>query len=234
MTPVPHVEPAALAEMIEPAQCALLVIDVQEDFASPLGAVARAGADMSGVAPALDKIEALVDAARRAGVSVAFARVVTTAESDSEALKLLHARKSDPPEALALCREGEAGAGYYRVAPRPGDIEVEKRLYNAFHGTSLESDLRASGVETLVVAGFATHCCVDATCRDAFHRDFNVFVVSDATDSYSPDAHWSTLRALRASCALVVATDAVLSAWAPERLLPPESEVADPVRHPMA
>jgi nicotinamidase-related amidase len=213
MTPVPHVEAAALAEMIEPAQCALLVIDVQEDFASPEGAVARAGAVMSGVAPALDKIEALVDAARRAGAPVAFARVVTTPESDSKALKLLHARKVEPPEALALCRKGEPGAAYYRVTPRPGDIEVEKRLYNAFHGTSLEADLRARGVETLVVAGLATHCCVDATCRDAFHRDFNVFVVSDATDSYSADAHWSTLRALRESCALIVGTEAVLSAW---------------------
>ncbi|HTX51444.1 MAG TPA: isochorismatase family cysteine hydrolase [Caulobacteraceae bacterium] len=213
MTPVPHVEPAALAEMIEPAQCALLVIDVQEDFAGPQGAMARAGADMSGVAPALDKIEALVAAARGARATVAFARVVTTPDSDSKALKLLHARKGEPGQALALCRSGEPGAGYHRVAPRPGDIEVEKRLYNAFHGTSLEADLRSRGIDALVVVGFATHCCVDATCRDAFHRDFNVFVVSDATDSYSADAHWATLRALRASCALIVSTDAVLSAW---------------------
>jgi nicotinamidase-related amidase len=230
MTPVPHVEPAALLGMIEPAQCALLVIDVQEDFASPHGAVARAGADMSGVAPALDKIEALIAAARRAGVTVAFARVVTTAKSDSKALKLLHARKGEPPEALALCREGKPGAAFYRVAPIPGEIEVEKRLYNAFHETSLEADLRARGIETLVAVGFATHCCVDATCRGAFHRDFNVFVVSDATDSYSADAHWATLRALRESCALIVETDAVRSAWKdhterlpPVSLSPPQS-----------
>lgn len=213
MTPVPHVESTALAGMIEPAQCALLVVDVQEDFASPDGAVARAGADMSGVAPALDNIEALIEAARRAGAVVAFARVVTTAESDSKALKLLHLRKGEPPEALSLCREAAPGADYFRVAPRAGDVEVEKRLYNAFHATSLEAELRARGVETIIAVGFATHCCVDATCRDAFHRDFNVFVVSDATDSYSADAHWATLRALRESCALVVATEAVLAAW---------------------
>ena len=215
MSRIPHVEPAALAEMIEPAQCALLVIDVQEDFAGPQGAMARAGADMSGVAPALDKIEALIDAARRAGMTLAFARVATTPQSDSKALKLLHARKGEPPAALALCRTGEPGAAYYRVAPRPGDLEVEKRLYNAFHDTALEADLRARGVETLVVAGFATHCCVDATCRDAFHRGFDVFVISDATAAYAADTHWATLAALRESCALIVDTKSAL--WAPGR-----------------
>jgi nicotinamidase-related amidase len=213
MPPVPHVEAAALAGMISPRECALLVIDVQADFAAPDGAMARAGADMSGVAPALDRIEALIAAARAAGAAVAFARVVTRPGEDSKALKLLHERKGEPPGAIGVCRAGAPGAADYRVAPQPGDLLVEKRLYNAFHGTDLEAQLRRRGVETLVVAGFSTHCCVDATVRDAFHRDFNVFVVSDATDSYSTDAHWATLRALRASCALVTDTHAVLTVW---------------------
>jgi nicotinamidase-related amidase len=138
---------------------------------------------------------------------------VTSPDTDSKALKLLHARKGEDAAAIQTCRAGEPGADYYRVRPEPQDIEIEKRLYDAFFETDLEAQLRSRDIETLVVVGFATHCCVDATTRAAFHRDFNVFVVSDATDSYDTKAHWATLAALRANCALIVDTKSVLAAW---------------------
>ena len=214
--PIPYVPLAGLAEMIDRARTALLVVDVQMDFAGADGAMARAGADLSGVGPALDRIEALIAAARGAGVTVAFARVVTRDDTDSTALRTLSARRGEPPDALALCREGEPGSDYHRVQPLPGDIEATKRLFNAFHGTRLEADLRARGVDTLVVVGFTTHCCVDATCRDAFHRDFNVFVVSDATDAYAADLHHGSLVALAETCALITDAGSVLAAWRPQ------------------
>ena len=214
MPQVPLVAPDALAWMIPPSRCALLIIDVQRDFAAPDGAVARAGADMSRTPATLDRIEALVGHARRAGATVAFARVLTTPETDPAALRLLNARKGEAADAIAICREGDAGADYCRVRPIAGEISVSKRLYNAFHGTDLEDQLRQRGVDTLVVVGFSTHCCVDATCRDAFHRDFNVFVVADATDAYDDDAQRATLSALRDSCALIADADAVTAAWA--------------------
>ena len=212
---IPHVAPDALKEMLDPRRSALLVIDVQEDFAGPSGAMARGGADMSGVGPALDRIVALIDAARGAGVQVAFARISTSPQTDSGALRRLNARKGGGKEAMALCREGERGSAYHRVAPHPGDIEATKRLFNAFHGTRLEEDLRARGVYSLVVVGFTTHCCVEATCRDAFHRDFDVFVVSDATDAYDSALHLGALRALRETSALITDAASVIAAWRP-------------------
>jgi nicotinamidase-related amidase len=210
---VPRVEPAALTGMIDPAQTALVVIDVQEDFVGPTGAMARIGVDMSGVAPALDRIVRLIAAARAAGATIAFARVVSSPDTDSTALKLLNARKGRPPQAIAICREDQTGSAYYRVSPQPGDIEAPKRLFNTFHGTSFDAQLRARGVDTLVVVGFTTDCCVDSTCRDAFHRDYNVFVVSDATDAYAADLHVGALKALQKNCALVTDTASVLAAW---------------------
>jgi nicotinamidase-related amidase len=211
---IPHVEASSLPEMIEPAHTALVVIDVQEDFAGPAGAMARIGVDMSGVEPALLRIEALIAAARRVGAAVAFARVVSSAKTDSRALKLLNARKGRPPEAIAICRENQAGGAYHRVSPQPGDIEASKRLFNSFFGTRFDQDLRARGIDTLVVVGFTTDCCVDATCRDGFHRDYNIFVVSDATDAYGQDLHLGALKALQKNCALVTDTNSVLAAWA--------------------
>ncbi len=161
----------------------------------------------------LANIRALIGAARAAGAVVAFARVVTTPATDSAALKRLGARKGEAADSVAICRDGEPGSAYYGLAPKAGDVEVEKRLYDAFHDTDLEAQLRSRGVETLVVAGLTTHCCVDATSRAAFHRGFDVFAVSDAADAYSAASHWAALHALRDSCALIVDTASVLAAW---------------------
>ena len=210
---IPHVDPAALAGMLDPASTALVVIDVQTDFAGPAGAMARIGLDLSRIEPAIDRIEALIAAARSAGATVAFARVVTGEATDPDALKRLNARKGRPPQAIAICRADQPGSGYYRVAPEPGDIEVRKLLFDSFHGTPFEEDLRSKGVQSLVVVGFTTDCCVDATTRSAFHRGFDVFVVSDATDAYDSELHGGALRALQKNCALVVDTWAVLAAW---------------------
>lgn len=210
---VPHVDPAALHPMIEPGRTALVVIDVQRDFVGPDGAMARLGLDLSKIEPAIDRIEALIAKARTAGATVAFARVMSSQSTDSGALRRLNARKGRPPGSIAICREDQAGGDYYRVTPAPGDIEISKRLFNTFHGTDFDAKLKARGIEAIVIVGFTTDCCVDATARDAFHRDYDVFVVSDATDAYADDLHWSALRALQKNVALVTDTAAVLSAW---------------------
>ena len=45
------------------------------------------------------------------------------------------------------------------------------------------------GIDTLVVAGLTTECCIDSSVRDAFERDYHVFVVGDATACYEPGLH---------------------------------------------
>ena len=205
--------PETLAQMIDPSRTALLVIDVQADFVKADGAIGRSGADLSGVPVALANIEALVAAARRAGATLAFARVVTRPEADPPALQRFNTRRGGAPIDIALCRVGDPGCDYVSVRPARGDIEVAKLLYNAFHDTDLDGELRRRGIEALVAVGFSTHCCVDATCRDAFLRGFDVFVVSDATDAYSSEVQRATLKTLTATCALAVETAAVLDAW---------------------
>jgi biuret amidohydrolase len=203
----------ALTAAIESARTALLVIDVQIDFVSSEGAMGSAGVDLSGIAPALARIDSLIGAARSAGTTIVFVRVVTHPDSDSDALKLFMARRGLPPESIAICRDGTPGADYYHVRPQPGDLEIRKPLYSSFVGTRLEEELRGRDIDTLVVVGFTTECCVDCTVRDAFHRNFNVFIVTDACAAYSSDLHYGALNALAANCALLVDCDSVLQAW---------------------
>ena len=214
--PVEAVAPPAesLAQMIDPARTALAVIDIQGDFAAPDGAMGQVGCDFSDVETVIDRAEKLIAVARTAGATVMFARVVTTADTDAPNLKAFYRRKGYSDEAVGICRAGTPGADYYRVAPRPGDIEIQKPLFSSFVGTDLEAQLRARGVDTLVMAGLTTDCCVDCTARDAFHRGFHVFVVQDACSAYGEALHKAALSGLEKNVALLTTTEAVAQAWA--------------------
>lgn len=207
---LPHV--ADLGAMIDPARSALIVVDIQVDFAAAHGVLGRIGLDMSSCETAIDRIEELIAAARTAGATVGFMRVVTRPETDSAAL-LTWMQRRGTPGSEAMCRAEGGGADYYRVAPEPGDIEIQKLKYSSFYGTDLDAQLRARGIDTLVVAGISTDCCVDSTARDAFHHDYNVFVVSDACATFEESLHSGTLHALNEHCALLATTEAVVGAW---------------------
>ena len=203
---------------IAPGRTALVVVDMQTDFASPEGAMGRAGADLSAVPAALAAAQRLADAARAAGVPVVFVGLMTSAEDDSAAWAERMRRQGgdqggDPAEALALCRAGTLGAAFVGPIPLVGEPVVGKLRYSGFFRTDLDAHLQRLGVDTLVIAGVTTDCRVDCTVRDAFHLDYHVFVAADACAAYEPGLHEATLKALALNFAIVVPADAVVAAW---------------------
>lgn len=88
-------------------------------------------------------------------------------------------------------RSGHPGHEFKPEAePQSGESVVVKRVNSAFIGTSLEAELRATGVTALVIAGFITNHCVSTTARMAGNLGFRTIVVSDATatfDRIGPD-----------------------------------------------
>jgi nicotinamidase-related amidase len=202
---------ADFAGMVDPARTALFVIDIQRDFAAPDGFSAKVGSDMSTMEPAIDAIAAIIPAARKAGLKLVFMRVVTRDKTDPKALLRLMERRGRAGGA-ALCRAGTPGADYYRVKPESGDIEIEKIRFDSFIETTLDEQLRAAGIDTLIVTGVSTDCCVDSTARSAFQRDYDVFVVADACAAGTPHLHNGALSALEKNVALLVKSDAVVEA----------------------
>jgi ureidoacrylate peracid hydrolase len=164
------------------------------------------------VGPAVVAAERLTDAARRSGASLVFVGLRTTAESDSPVWAERSRRLGGIPGS-ALCRRGSAGAAFVGPLPAPGEMIVTKTRYSAFHDTDLAARLRAAGIDTVVICGLTTECCVDATARDAYQRDFHVFVASDACAAYEPDLHVAALRGLELNCAILVSSEAVVEAW---------------------
>ena len=204
---------AEFADMIEPSRTALFVVDIQRDFAAPGGFSAKAGGDMSTMEPAIDAILSIIPAARRAGLKLVFMRVITRNETDPAVLLRLMERRGRAGGA-ALCRAGTPGADYYRVAPELGDIQIEKIRFDSFIETTLDDQIRAHGIDSIIVTGVSTDCCVDSTARSAFQRDYDVFVVADACAASSPHLHNGALAALEKNVALLVKAVTVVEALA--------------------
>jgi len=209
----------ALADWIAPARTALLVVDMQVDFAAPEGVLGRTGVDLSTVPAALAAAERLANAARAAGVLVVLVGLSTSPQTDSPAWRERVRRLGgDPDVDMAICRSGQMGSVFVGPQPGPGDWIEAKTRYSPFgHGPRDQGDLaqrlRARGVDTLVVCGLTTECCVDCTVRDAFALDFHVFVAADACAAYEPDLHDGALKALGLSFALITNSQDVVSAW---------------------
>jgi ureidoacrylate peracid hydrolase len=200
-----------LKDWLAPARTALLLIDMQVDFADPQGGLGMSGVDMTAPQAAVKQADALAAAARAASVPCVFVRLVTHEKDETEFLHEWKVRRgSDGPP---LCREGTPGAAFVGPRPLARELVFSKKRYNAFAGTGLDAALRGLGVDTLVVAGVTTECCIDSSVRDAFERDYHVYVVSDATACYEPALHAAALQALKLNCAGVITTTDALSSW---------------------
>jgi len=76
---------------------------------------------------------------------------------------------------------GTTGAELHpRVAPRAGELVIQKNFPNAFRDTKLEIELLSRGIRELLVAGNMTHMCIDASVRAAFDLGFSVDLAFDA------------------------------------------------------
>jgi ureidoacrylate peracid hydrolase len=200
-----------LKDWIAPVRTALLLIDMQVDFADAQGDLGKDGFDMTAPQAAVQQASLLADAARVAGVACIFVRLVTRPEDETPFLTEWKTRRN--ANGRPLCRQGSRGAEFVGPQPQGGEMVFSKKRYNAFCGTGLDAALRGSGVDTLVVAGLTTECCIDSSVRDAFERDYHVFVVGDATACYEPALHHAALKALALNCAFQVNAADVRAAW---------------------
>jgi nicotinamidase-related amidase len=96
------------------------------------------------------------------------------------------------------------------LAPLPGDHQVDKYGYNAFHRTRLTDLLLARGIDTVLITGTVTQICVEDTARGAFHEGFQAAVVSDAVSSYAPELQRASLQTLAMKYGRVVTADEAL------------------------
>ena len=132
---------------------ALVVIDVQKLYLSRATWLTSDGKDL------VAKIEPLLEAARENGIPVIYVQHV-----DNQGL----------PPTSSLVAFADA------IAPKDGELVVQKRFPSGFEGTTLQAELNARGITDLIVTGLSSVGCVDATIKAALSLGFSVTVVADA------------------------------------------------------
>jgi nicotinamidase-related amidase len=91
-------------------------------------------------------------------------------------------------------------------APQAGDTIIKNRTFGAFNSSVIESTLQAMVVDTLVITGISTDCCVETTARDAADRGFACAIVEECVVDYDEGAHDAALRGFHFNLGRVLAT----------------------------
>jgi ureidoacrylate peracid hydrolase len=216
-------EPLELREKIAPANTALLVIDVQNDYIHPEGYIGRNGGNVRHCAEMVPRLIRLIEAARSFGVKVIYTRNWHRPETDSPAW-LDRLARGGRTQSNRAAIAGSWGADFYRVVPMPDEEVVDKFRYDAFLGTNLEYLLRAGGIRTVICVGGATNICVESTARAALMRDFHLVMVEDCLASDDVDAHLATLKTLGQAFGEVTTADKVEEIWSGASQLPRPGE----------
>jgi nicotinamidase-related amidase len=218
----PKLDRASTAERVlapAPGRTALVVVDMQRGFLDPDEAMS--------VPPAREivpVIRGLVDLFRARRLPVVFTEFVYSATAPLLVGRLHPEHQPAPPGAprgfglpSSSCLEGTPSADTAPdLAPRPDELVVRKRGYDAFAGTPLDAALRARDVTSLVVTGTMTDICVLATVIGAFHRQYRVTVVEDGVATLWPEIQRATLDIVgRAYGRVVTAKEVVdqIASW---------------------
>ncbi|MFV9667564.1 pyrimidine utilization protein B [Pantoea sp. ARC607] len=195
---IPQVELPARPEPIAfpPAQSALIVVDMQNAYATEGGYLDLAGFDVSATRPVIAKIHQAVTAARAAGVQIIWFQngwdsdYVEAGDAGSpnfhksNALKTM--RKRPELQGSLLSKGSWDYALVDELVPQPGDIVLPKSRYSGFYNTPLDSMLRSRGIRHLIFTGIATNVCVESTLRDGFFLEYFGVVLEDATYQAGP------------------------------------------------
>ena len=175
---------------------AVVVVDMQNAFASKHGMLDIAGADISGAQGVVQVLSRILPAARRAAMPVVYLQMGYKADlSDSGGpgspnwhkelgIRMMNSR---PELKGTLVTEGTWDFAIVdELAPQPGDIVIVKTRYSGFARTTLDAELKARGIRYLFFTGIATNVCVESTLRDAFFLDYWPILITDATLAAGP------------------------------------------------
>lgn len=173
----------------DPAKTALVLIEYQNDFTSEGGALHNAVSGVMEKTGMLANTVALTAAARGAGVTIMHAPI-TFAAGYGELSPNPYGILKGVVEGSAFVKNTWGAAIVDDLAPAEGDIVIEgKRGLDTFASTNLDFILRNKGIDTIILGGFLTNCCVESTMRTGYENGFRVITVPDCVAATSQEEH---------------------------------------------
>ena len=153
------------AFQIKREECALIVVDLQEDFVNPANPMCVPEAYRQ-----IPRVLRLIAGCRELGVPVLFTEHSIASDCSADFYEYW------PPIAAGAIKEGAADTKvYHELQPLAGERVISvKHTYDSFAGTDLDYVLRDRGVRTVIVCGTLTNFCCESTARTAYFLNYHV------------------------------------------------------------
>lgn len=163
---------------------ALLMIDFMQGYTTP-GAPLYA----PGVVSAVEQSVALLEAARRLGITLVHSNIRYQVADCADGG--MWVRKAPVMKDMV---DGNPLAEFCApVAPLPGEQVVTKQYASVFFGTSLAAQLHTQGIDTLILAGCSTSGCIRASAVDGVQHGFRTIVVRECVGDRHQAPHEANL-----------------------------------------
>jgi len=191
---------------IDSSRCALLVIDMQDEFVKP----GWTPYWVPGATEIVSHIKSLIDHCRLRNIPIIFTAFSHThhyldrPRTGSLMPNRFHQFGKEDP---FWFNEGKI---WYELAPMQNDIVIHKPSYGAFYDTPLETILKNLEKDTIIICGTLTNFCCGTTARQAYERGFKVVFGSDLTATDDPSLQEPELKVLRKGFAKVMSLSQII------------------------
>lgn len=201
-----------MMKKINPKETALIVVDMQNKFCSPSGFFAKIGMDISPMSSIVNNLTKFIEILKKKGVIIFYTKQIENHKDSPENIKNLFRRqyKEVTPHITKNNFEGK----FYGVAPKKGDIIIEKKTWDAFSNPLLDKILKKKKIKYIIIAGIYTNVCVESTARRAFTEGYEVIIPKDlvAVSGHNMALHHASLKTMNKYVAEVASSKDILKA----------------------
>ena len=191
---------------VNPENCALIVIDLQDEFVKPQWTPYW----VPEATKQIPHVKKLIECCREKSVPVIFTVYSRTHNN-------LDRPKSGPfmPNRFPDLEFDQSslfieGRVWHEIEPIGDEIVIHKSSYGAFYDNPLETILKNMGKDTIIICGALTNYCCGATARQGYERSFNVIFGSDVTATDDPEMQENELKIMRRGFAKVLSSDEII------------------------
>ena len=196
---------------LDPARCALLIQDLQNDVIIDGGAFADSGAPQHAKEQnVVENVKRLADACRSKGIPVIHVWYIV--DEGARGLRVNAPLFAGVKETNALVRGSWGAAPAEGLEPKEGDLVVEKMRMSAWQGTRLDNMLWGLNRDTIIITGAWTNMSIEHTARTGADKGYEIVVPEDGCSTMNAEWHNASINYALQNVSRVTNVDDVIAA----------------------